>query len=174
MECLMYARTATVAITLALVGAVVAGAHASTAEPAVSCDRIVLRDRAGTEDGFRILLETVSVPGARHLGRETSAARAGHWRWYRNAGLAIRAGTSSVRVSVPEGWRDRVALSWGGSRPSSSIAFAQCPASAAGTWNFFSGGIHLSRRADCVPLQVTVGGMSTTVRFGVGRACGGL
>jgi len=174
MECLMYARTATVAITLALVGAVVAGAHASAAEPAVSCDRIVLRDHSGTKDGFRLLLGAVSVPGARHLGRETAAARSGHWRWYRNAGLAIRAGTSSVSVSVPDGWRDRVALSWGGSRPSSSIAFAQCAGSAAGTWNFFSGGIHLSRRADCVPLRVTVGGMSTNVRVGVGRACGGL
>jgi hypothetical protein len=174
MECRMYARTATVAITLALVGAVVAGAHANDSGPAVSCDRIVLRDRSGTEDGFRILLEAVSVPGARHLGRETSATRTGRWRWYRNAGLAIRAGTSSVRVSVPEGWRDRIALSWGGSRPASSIVFAQCPASAAGTWNYFAGGIHLSRRADCVPLQVTVGGTSTTVRVGVGRACGGL
>ena len=170
----MYARTATVAITLALVGAVVAGAQATVVRPAVSCNRVVLRDHSGTEDGFRILLETVSMPGAGHLSRETSAARNAHWRWYRNAGLAIRAGTSSVSVSVPEGWRDRVALSWGGRRPSSSVDFAQCPASTAGTWNFFSGGIHLSHRADCVPLHVTVGGMSTTVRVGVGRPCGRL
>jgi hypothetical protein len=172
MECLMHARTATVAIALALLGAVVAGAHAAAADPAVGCNRIVLRDRTGSEDGYRILLETVSVPGTRHLAGETSATRSGPWRWYRNAGLAIRAGTAAVTVSVPEGWHDRVALSWGGSRPSGTIRFAACTASAGRVWNSFSGGIHLSRRADCVPLQITVGGMSTTVRVGVGRACG--
>lgn len=168
----MHARTATVAITLALVGAVVAGAHANAAEPAVGCDRIVLRDRSGVEDGYRVLLDAVSVPGARHLAGATATERSGPWRHYRNAGLAVRAGTAWVTVSVPEGWRDRVALSWGGSRPSSSVRFAACAGSAGHIWNSFSGGIHLSRRADCVPLHVTVGGMSTTVRVGVGRACG--
>ena len=168
-------RHATCAISLALLGVLVTGAQArgpQSAEPTVGCDRIVLRDNAGAADGFRILLESVSMPGWRHLARDTSVVESRSWRYYRNAGLAIRAGTSAVSVSVPEVWRDRVALSWGGSRPSSTVRFAACPGSAAGVWNSFSGGFHLRARADCVPLLVTVGGMSTTVRVGIGRACG--
>ena len=175
MEGLMLPRLATCAISLTLLGAFAAGTEArgiQAAEPAVSCDRIVLRDSSGAADGFRILLETVSMPGSGHLARDAAAVQGRPWRYYRNAGLAIRAGSSGVIVSVPEGWRDRVALSWGGSRPSSSVRFASCPGSAAGIWNSFSGGFHLRGRADCVPLLVTVGGMSTTVRVGVGRACG--
>ena len=170
----MHLRTITVAILLAVLGGAAAAARAGDAEPAVGCDRIVLRDRSGAEDGYRVLLDAVSVPGTRHLAGETTAERSGPWRHYRNAGLAVRAGTSWVTVSVPEGWRHRVALSWGGSRPSSSVRFASCAAAAGKVWNSFSGGIHLTRRADCVPLQVTVGGMSTTVRVGVGRTCGGV
>jgi hypothetical protein len=176
MECLMrYASAAICGIALALLGGLIAGpraAAASAAEPTVTCDRIVLRERSGTPDGFRIVLDTVSVPGPRHLAREASANPRVGWSHYRNAGLAIRSGASTVSVSVPEGWRDRVALSWGGSRPSSSIRFAPCAASARGIWNSYSGGFHLRDRADCVPLLVTSGGLSTTVRVGVGRACG--
>jgi hypothetical protein len=162
-------------IALALLGGSVGGARAGAgpeAEPTVNCDQIVLRDRSGTADGFRVLLETVAVPGARDLSREAAATGRGAWSHYRNAGLAIRGGTSTVSVSVPEGWRDRVALSWGGSRPSSSIRFAPCAAVNGALWNFYSGGFHLRGRADCAPLLVTSGGLSTTVRVGVGRACG--
>ena len=170
----MLLRSIIVAITLAVLAGAAAGAQAGAAEPTVGCDRIVLRDGSGTADGFRIVLDAVSVPGARQLARETTAERSPSGRWYRSAGLAVRAGTSSVSATVPEGWRDRVALSWGGSRPASTIRFASCAAADGGAWNYFSGGIHLSRRADCVPLQVTVGGMTTTVRVGVGRFCGRL
>ena len=168
----MRLRSLIAAIALAVLASTAAGAWALPADPLVGCDRIVLRDRAGNEDGFRILLDAVSVPGARSLARDTKAN--GKARWFRSAGLAVHAGTSSVSVTVPEGWRNRVALSWGGSPPSSTIRFATCPALAGGAWNFFSGGIHLGRRGDCVPLQVTVGGMTTTLRVGVGRVCGRL
>ena len=176
MESLMrHLRLATCTLSLALVGALAAGAEAraphSTAAT-VSCDRIVLRARSGAEDGFRILLGAVSVPGSQHLSHRATATPDGHWRYYRNAGIAIRAGTSAVSVSVPDGWRDRVAVSWGDSPASSSLRFAPCSGSPAGMWNSYSGGFHLHTRGDCVPLLVTVGGMSTTVRIGVGRACG--
>ncbi|HWL34468.1 MAG TPA: hypothetical protein VNP89_12770 [Gaiellaceae bacterium] len=168
-------RLAGFAITVALIGTVTAGAEArapQSAEPTVACDRIVLRARSGAEDGFRILLGAVAVPGARHLAHNSSATRNRQWRYYRNAGIAIRAGTSAVSVSVPDGWRDRVAVSWGDSPASSSLRFAPCGGAPARAWNSYSGGFHLRTRGDCVPLLVTVGGMSTTVRFGVGRACG--
>ena len=172
MEVPMRLRTLIPGILLALLAASAVDARADATEPLVSCDRIVLRDRVGNEDGYRILLDAVSVPGARSLAGETVQERAGGWRHFRSAGLAIHAGTSLVSVSVPQGWRNRVALSWGGSRPSSTIRFATCSGSARGAWSFYSGRIHLSRRADCVPLQVTVGGTSTTLRVGVGRVCG--
>ena len=168
-------RLATLAISLALLGALVGGAEARAphaAEPTVSCDRIVLRGRSGFEDGYRVLLGAVSVPGSRHLADDSAATADRHWRYYRNAGIAIRAGTFAVTVSVPEGWRDRVAVSWGDSPASSSLRFAPCGRSGAGAWNSYSGGFHLHSRGDCVPLVVRVGGMSTTVRVGVGRACG--
>lgn len=162
-------------IALALLGGFVAGARAASSwapEQTVGCDRIVLQARSGVEDGFRILLDSVSIPGAGHLERDAARVPGRQWPYYRNAGLAIRAGATAVSVSVPVGWRDRLALSWGGARPSSTIRFAPCAAGAAGVWNAFSGGIHLRAPADCVPLLVRVGGLSTTVRVGVGRACG--
>ena len=168
-------RSVTLAISFALLGLAVVRAEARPAQPAeptVACDRVVLHSRTGAEDGFRILLGAVSVPGSRHLADASAATAARRWRYFRNAGIAIRAGTSAVSLSVPEGWRHRVAVSWGDSAPASSIRFAPCGRSAAGAWNSYSGGFHLHARADCVPLVVTVGGMSTTVRFGIGRACG--
>ena len=168
----MRLRTPIVGIALVLLaGAGAAAAAATRAAPEVSCDRIVLRGAAGAADGFHVVLDAVSMPGARHLARETES-RPGRWRSYRNGGIAIRGGTSDVTISVPEGWRDRVALSWGGSRPSSTVRFGRCAASAGAVWNSFSGGFHLRGRADCVPLHVVVGGMSTTLRVGIGRACG--
>ena len=177
MESLMrQRRLAILVVPLVLLGVAVAAAGAQTPspakEPTVACDRIVLRARSGAEDGFRVLLGAVSMPGAGKLDHGSTRKRDGQWRYYRNAGLAIRAGASEVTISVPEGWRDRVAVSWGDSPASSSLRFAPCGASHAGAWNAYSGGFHLRTKGDCVPLVVTVGGMSTTVRIGVGRACG--
>ena len=172
---MQHLRLVTFMLALAVLGASAGGAEARApqAEPTVSCDRIVLRARSGAEDGYRILLGAVSMPGSRHLAGRTARSGDRHWPYYRNGGIAIRAGTSAVSVSVPEGWRHRVALSWGDSPAASSLRFASCGRSAAGAWNAYSGGFHLHSRADCVPLLVTVGGMSTTVRIGVGRSCGG-
>jgi len=169
-------RFAMLMLTVVLLGALVSRAEARTTTSTaatVSCDRIVLRGRTGTEDGFRVLLGAVSVPGPRLLDHGSAAGADRRWRYFRAAGIAIRAGTAAVSVSVPEGWRDRIALSWGGSPASSTLRFAPCGSSpAGGAWNSYSGGFHLRARGDCVPLLVTVGGMSTTVRIGVGRACG--
>ena len=176
METLMrHLRLPILVCVLTVLGAATAGADTRTppqAEPTVSCDRIVLRDRSGAEDGFRVLLGAVSMPGAQQLAHGAAARPDRRWRYFRRAGIAIHAGTAAVSVSVPEGWRDRVAISWGGSPASSTLRFARCGSSPAGAWNSYTGGFHLRARGDCVPLLVTVGGMSTTVRIGVGRACG--
>jgi hypothetical protein len=176
MESLMrLLRLTVLMVSITLLGASAAGAEARTPPPSertVDCDQIVLRGRSGAEDGFRILLGAVSVPGSRQLAHDSTARPDRHWRYFRSAGIAIRAGTVAVSVSVPEGWRDRVAVSWGDSPASSALRFAPCGRSPAGAWNSYSGGFHLHARGDCVPLLVTVGGMSTTVRIGVGHACG--
>ena len=112
------------------------------------------------------------MPGARQLAHRSGATQDPRWHYFRGAGIAIRARTAAVSVSVPEGWRDRVAISWGGSPASSTLRFAPCGSSPARAWNSYSGGFHLRARGDCVPLLVTVGGMSTTIRIGIGRACG--
>lgn len=168
-------QVASIGIALALVGGVAAGARGGVlqaAEATVGCDAVVLRARTGAEDDFRILLGAVSVPGGRHLAGSVVPSPTRGWAYYRNAGLAVRAGASDVSVSVPEGWRDRVAVSWGARPPSATIRFAPCAGAVARSWNAYSGGLYLRRAGDCVPLLVRVGGMSTTVRVGVGRACG--
>ena len=168
---MQFMRIAAVAGSLALVGVATVQA-APRSEATVGCDRIALRERSGVEDGFRILLGAVSIPGARHAAADTVRTEKRDWPYFRNAGLAVRAGTVAVSVEVPEGWRDRVALSWGGSPASSALRFESCTASPGRAWNAFAGGFHLRSRADCLPLTIRVGGTSTTVRVGVGRACG--
>ena len=90
------------------------------------------------------------MPGAQHLAGGVDVSRGGHGRITAAPALAVGAGSSAVSITVP--------------------AFAPCAGSAAGMWNADSGGIHLRLRGDCVPC--TAGGMSTTLRVGVGRACG--
>ena len=160
-----------------LVGALSLLGGVAVASPAVDstvgCERVVLRGGPGAEDGFRILLDAVALPGRRHIAAGAARTHDRSWPHFRNAGVAVRGGSQAVVVEVPEGWRDRVAVSWGASPPSSSVHFAACAGRPGRVWNSYSGGIHLRLAADCVPLYVRVGGRSTTVRVGVGRPCGG-
>jgi hypothetical protein len=137
-----------------------------------SCEQIALHLRSGSEDGYRIVLGRVGIPDEEHTSRRASRNRGTAWPYFRRVGLVVRGGTSPVTITVPEGWRDRVAISWGTTRAVSSLQIASCGASVLKPWNAYAGGFHLRSRADCVPLDIRVGGRSTSVRFGVGRACG--
>ena len=77
--------------------------------------------------------------------------RYGHdgWAYWHKAGVAVLAGNHDVRMRVPKAWRDRVAMAWSG----------------------FVGGFYLRDRSACVPIVVSVGIHSRTVRFGIGRRC---
>lgn len=108
----------------------------------------------------------------RHLTAATAGTHDRNWPYFRNAGLGVRAGTTADAVEVPEGWRERVAVSWGDSPPSASVRFLACPGRPGRAWNSYAGGFHLRSAGDCVPLHVRVGGQSTTLRVGVGRTCG--
>lgn len=156
--------------TLAAVGARTAD---SAPPPATAgCGQIALHLRSGSEDGYRVVLGTVGIPDEEHTSGRAARNRGAQWPHFRRVGLVVRGGTSPVTITVPQGWRDRVAISWGNTPPVSSLQIATCGVSVSKPWNAYAGGFHLGSRADCVPLDIRVGGRSTSVRFGVGRACG--
>jgi hypothetical protein len=148
--------------------ALLAGAAAAqpAAEETVGCGETA----AARVEGTRVLLGAVVLSPPGDLEAPSVPARAGRWAWFRRARIAVRDGELDVAVSVPVGWRDRVAVSWGASRATHALRFERCAAPRG--WNVYEGGFHLRGRADCVPIVVRVGGTSTTVRLGVGRACG--
>jgi hypothetical protein len=117
-----------------------------------------------------VLLDTVVLPRSSQLALPARAGREGRFRWFRPARIAIRSGEPDVEVSVPLGWRHLVALGWGRGGAADGVRFERC--SAARGWVVFEGGFHLRERAACVPLAVRAGGTATTVRLGLGRACG--
>ncbi len=159
-------------VALALAAIVVAAAQpASSTFPTASCGQIVLHARSGTDGGFRVLLGKVSIPDERHTSRAALRRPERPWPYFRRVDLVVRGDASHVRITVPEGWRHRAAVSWGNTPAVSSLQIPSCGTSAS-TWSTYSGGFYLRSRADCVPLDVQVGGRSTSVRLGIGRACG--
>ena len=160
------------ALALAAVLATAARPVSSAGPATASCGQIVLRLRSGTDDGFRILLGKVAVPDERHTSHAALRTDGKAWPYFRRVGLLVRGDASPVTVTVPEGWRDRVAISWGNTPAVSSLRIASCGVSALKPWNAYAGGFYLRSSADCVPLDFRVGGRTTSVRFGVGRACG--
>ena len=150
------------------------GAQSADSAPGsiAGCEQIALHLRSGTEDGYRIVLGSVGVPDEQQTSQGASRTHTEPWPYFRRVGLAVRGGTSSVTITVPEGWRDRVAMSWGNTQAVSSLRIASCGAAVLKPWNAYAGGFHLRSQAACVPLEIRVGGRSTTIRFGVGRACG--
>lgn len=150
----------------ALCAAGAAAAAPTAPEPAVGCAEAV----DVRVEGTRILLGAVVLSPGAELERPTLRGDA-RWRWYRPARIAVRDGEPDVSVSVPLGWQDRLAVSWGTVEPGVGVRFGRCASPGRG-WTVYEGGLHLRRRADCVPLVVRAGGTSTTVRLGIGRACG--
>ena len=153
--------------------AAIGARSADSAPPATAgCQQIALHLRSGSEDGYRIVLGRVGIPDEEHTSGRAARHRGAQWPYFRRVGLVVRGGTSPVTITVPEGWRDRVAISWGNTPAVSSLQIASCETSVSKPWNAYTGGFHLRSRAACVPLDIRVGGRSTSVRFGVGRACG--
>src|SRR6266852_2384502 len=70
--------------------------------------------------------------------------------WFK-AGLAIRAGTAAVTVSLPRQWRDRARVVWGApGSPATALRFEPCSWQK-GFWNGYSGGFLLRSSPACVP-----------------------
>jgi hypothetical protein len=141
------------------------------ASPRVPCSDVISQQASGTADGNRVVLGLVSVPPARIEHGVTSGIAA--WKYFSKWGMAIRSHTA-VTVSVPRGWRSRVAVTWGASTAiAASIHFAPCRSTATRSrpWNSYPGGFFMDTPTTCVPLRITVGHHSRTLRFGIGRNC---
>jgi len=117
-------------------------------------------------DGERVLFDSVAVP-PRYRAQVWSVS--GDWPYWRKAGLLVRAGTKRVSVTVPEAWRNRLAITWGDSGTVAALRIEPCNRPP-NKWNVYTGGFYL-RAPACVPLIVRVGARSTTVRFGLGTRC---
>jgi hypothetical protein len=151
-----------------LLAAGVAAAPPPVSEAAVGCGEMTTERVRGA----RVLLDSVVLPKPVELERpaRTDSGRAA-LPYFRSARIAIRAGEPDVSIAIPHGWRHRVALSWGRVAGASSLTFDRCSGTRSG-WSVYAGGFHLRTPGDCVPVVVRVGGTATTVRLGVGRACG--
>jgi hypothetical protein len=119
---------------------------------------------------YRSVLNAIAVPPA-YL-QQVVATRQQSWRYWRKAGLVVRA-RRAVTIPVPPHWRTRVAIVWGNSGgPFASLRIAAC-AGSPHSGNAYAGGFYLRSSSACLPLIFTVAGRSTTVRFGIGTRCGG-
>jgi hypothetical protein len=155
-----------VAFVAAVIGASTVAAHPSVAAapPTVFCDSVVLRPRwVGPSD--RILLGRVAFSRARQYQVAHVGGKLPYWS---KIGLYVRAGRTSVYLSVPPAWRSRVAITWG-TQPVPELRVAGCP-SPPKRWNGYAGGFYV-RSPACVPLTVRVGDRRAMRRFGLGRSC---
>jgi hypothetical protein len=149
-------------------------ATASGAPRTVPCDEQIGTPRfpyaGGRLNPYRTVLDAVSVPPA-HLA-QVVATNEEPWRYWRKAGLVVRADGRPVTISVPEAWRSRAAIVWGnGDRPPASVLrIAGCPG-AGSIGHAYAGGFLLRSPSACLPLVFRVGSRTATVRFGLGRRC---
>jgi len=159
-----------------VVAAALAGAVDSTSghaqQPAITvrCAESVLEFKSADIGSDRVLFGAISAPPS-YLAQgvlDPTSAPFSHWF---KAGLAVRAGTGAVTVSLPKQWRDRARIVWGApGSPTTALRFEPCSWQA-GFWNGYSGGFLLRSSQACVPLIFATGRRRATLRFGVGRHC---
>jgi len=115
------------------------------------------------------VLGVLAVPPAHLQKAVPSGSRP--WRYFRKYGLAVRAGSPAVLITVPAAWRHRAAIGWGSNTGVvSSLRLLSCPRQL-GAWNGYAGGFYLRSASGCVPLSVEIGQQTATLRFAIGRSC---
>ena len=165
------ARSVILAVVVLALAGTATGASAERLPPRVPCDDVIGYAKSATAGGYRRVLGVVSVPGA-HLPDVEDTGH-GPWRYWRKAGLVVRAGPAIVTVSVPPAWRKRAAISWGNNTGIvSSLRIGGCTRPPGG-WLAFAGGFVLRTPSACLPLTFKVGSRTATVRFGLGTRCRG-
>jgi hypothetical protein len=136
-----------------------------TSPHAVGCDQIIAQVSA---PGGKVVLGVLAVPPARvEAGAPTGTLP---WAYFSKWGIAIRAGSPAVLITVPEAWRHRAAIGWGNSASGvNSLRLLSCPRQM-GAWNVYAGGFFLRSASGCVPLVVEIGRQAATLSFTIGSA----
>jgi hypothetical protein len=119
---------------------------------------------------YRLVLGDVAMPPA----RLPPLAPSGHaaWPYGEKTGFQFHGGGSPVTITVPEAWRDRVAVFGVTSRPlgfAAAVHIPRCPPRSA--WDTYVSAFYTRSRTACVPLQVQVKRHTVTLWFGLGRRC---
>jgi hypothetical protein len=134
----------------------------------VGCDQII--QQVG-QPGGRLVLGVLAVPPA-HL-EQVAPTTARPWAYFAKWGIAIRAGSPAVLITVPQTWRHRAGIGWGNNLgPVSSLRLLSCPGQH-GAWNAYAGGFYLRSPSGCVPLVFDIGRQTATLSFAIGSgSCG--
>jgi hypothetical protein len=118
------------------------------------------------QPGGRLVLGVLVVPPAHVEQAAPTADRP--WAYFAKWGIAIRAGSPAVLITVPETWRHRDGIGWGNNTGVvSSLRLLSCPRQL-GAWNVYAGGFYLRSPAGCVPLAFHVGRRTATLSFAIG------
>jgi hypothetical protein len=140
----------------------------AVAARAVGCDQVIAQVGA---PGAKVVLGVLAVPPA-HLepGAPTGTSP---WSYFSKWGVAIRAESPAVLITVSPAWRQRAAIGWGnGAGGVSSLRLLSCPRRP-GAWNVYAGGFYLRSASGCVPLVIKIARQTATLDFAIGSAsCG--
>ena len=135
-----------------------------TSPQTVGCDQII--QQAGPPGG-RLVLGVLAAPPARLEQAAPTATRP--WAYFAKYGIAIRAGSPAVLITVPQAWRHRAGIGWGNNvGVVSSLRLLSCPRQL-GAWNAYAGGFYLRSPSGCVLLVFHIGRQTTTLRFAIGK-----
>jgi hypothetical protein len=97
---------------------------------AVGCDQIIAQ--VGSPVG-KVVLGVLVVPPARLAPAVPTGASP--WGYFAKWGIAVRAASPAVLMTVPEAWRHRAAIGWGNnSSGENALRLASCPRQL-GAWN---------------------------------------
>lgn len=137
----------------------------------VTCDSSIMIDPPpvpGPHD--RVIFDRVWLAGRdRVAAPDSRPSGAEPFVFFAKTGIAIRSGSEAL-VEVPTYWRNRAAIEWGDSGNASRIRFPPCRNGH--KWITYAGGFHFrDKTGACVPLRVTVGVRTKTLRFSAGRRC---
>jgi hypothetical protein len=135
----------------------------------VGCDQTIVQDGP---PGGRLVLGVLAAPPA-HLEQAAPTTADQPWSYFSKYGIAIRADSPAVLITVPAAWRHRAAIGWGNNIDGvSSLRLLSCPRQL-GPWNAYAGGFYLRSASGCVPLVVNVGRRTATLGFVIGDGrCG--
>jgi hypothetical protein len=128
---------------------------------------------------FSIVFDRVALPTGRALQANRSGESDPARRLFAKSGLFIRRG-ASFDLIVPDEWRGRLTLGWGGKvgthlrvpecRPTGTVDQPSYHDSE--VWLVYAGGYWVPEPA-CVSVVVRAGQAEQTVRIGVGASCAG-